>query len=392
MLFKKKYFVTLILFFIFSGCSTSTPVNNKAIANKPIVSEIEYKTIINKLSNANLVDAKYIAGKIWEDRPINARSEIMNYDEASNYCKNLTLLGSNHWTLPSSDDFIELKNELKSTKSLSAFNYSLPYNAHRYYYFTTTGDDCPFWRKGETCVEGCRIAGGNLYKGKTVPLYLTDTPLSITDKDVKGSVRCVLDINEYAKDKTIKLRQSNNIREEGTYLAYINAFKMTKNISDIKKAYSLAKTLQEKQDAEKIMVQTIPKKVFVLYNGKDATSPVKEGGVDIGFTGSAVSEKDFSKIFTLKSDFLQYGSYDVKIKFNLDITYDEQRLTSFYTSQEHKEKILIFHLNPSNNYKQTKTVSFKDVIVGMGLSTVGIKFISKKMKDIKLSYEIIGVK
>jgi len=57
----------------------------------------------------------------------------------------------------------------------------------------------------------------------------------------------------------------------------------------------------------------------------------------------------------------------------------------------HKEKIVVYHLNSMNHYKDIKNVTFKGVIVNVQGGAFGIKTYSAKMKSNKLSYEIIGV-
>ena len=315
-------------------------------------------------------------------------------DNAVKYCSNLTLLDTLGWTLPSSNDIKILRNKSNI----------FTYEAQEYSdYYQTTDKMC-----GSLGMENRNagavitniimspllvLSGANILASSEYCIYKRDSSKELTTKrSTRGNrVRCVLDVEKYKEHQSKKLQKASQLRESETFNSYLNAFKLTKDISDIKKAYALASTTEEKLQAEKLMVKILPKKIFRLYNGKEGTSVAKSSGLDIGFSGSAIAEKDFSKTFTLKSDYLQYGSYNVKVKFNFDITYNEQRMISFYTSKEHKEKIVTFNLNSKNNYSQTKTVTFNDITVGMAMSTMGIKAINKTMKDNKLSFEIMGI-
>jgi len=341
--------------FILVGCASSTqtsPTGTRA-----------------KIDLTNLLHAKYFKGSnvIWQDMSTN-NTMIVDRKSAMNYCQNLTHLGVQKWKLPSRREVRRLPSK-RDIFDHDAGRGDFPDNYHTRDTVFLSDENYHYARRG---------GDGWIYY-KIIPTYQ------------KGLVRCVLDAEEYKKHQEINLLKASRLREKKTFNGYLESFRYTKNISDIKKAYDLASTLDEKLQAERLMVKMLPKKIFKLYSGKDGSSVAKTSGLDIGFAGSAISEKDFSKIFTLKSDFLQYGDYNVRVKFNFDITYDEQRMFSFYTSKEHKEQILTFNLNAKNGYKQTKKVLFKDITVGMAASTMGIKAINKKMKDNKLSFEIIGI-
>ena len=197
---------------------------------------------------------------------------------------------------------------------------------------------------------------------------------------------CDLEILDYKK-------ALDNMRSSNTYKGSIEAFTYTHNVQDIKKAFQYAKTSQEKLYAENKLIKIMGNdKIFTIIDGKTGASNIQSKGANLlNLGGASMSGKDFSKNFALKSDFLQYGSYRVKVKFNFDAVYSVQEILGKSNQSMHKEMTVVYHLNSGNQYKDTKNINFKGVIVDVQGGAFGVKTYSAKMKKNQLSYKIIGV-
>lgn len=211
-----------------------------------------------------------------------------------------------------------------------------------------------------------------------------------------GNKKNLVGLSRENNDRSLLLKLKNRMlvlyRKEHTYESYLKAFKYSKSTQDIKQAYALASNDMEKLNAEKTMVEVIPEKVFTILDGQDGASNVQtKGGNLLNISGASISGKDFSKNYSLKSDFLQYGSYRVKVKYNFDAVYRVKQIMGRSNQSLHKDITVVYSLNTGNGYKDTKNVTFKGVIVDIQAGAFGIKTYSAKMKSNRLTYDIVGV-
>ena len=381
-----KWVLVSIFVWFFVGCASNT---NTPISSKHIQKE-------------NLEGAKYIGGKIWQDQQVN-NSKKLKVSDSVKYCQNLNLLGIQEWKLPSIDD----------VRSLGADAGKLEYLRTGTYYHTSSqickmvdlsrsssrksnGLVSTLFVPVETILGAAMTplkAAENIQSGKHCQYrYKNNNQLITSESSRSGLVRCVLDANTYSQHQSNLANKASNSRGAGTYTGYLEAFQYSKSIQDIKKAYSLANTNSQKLNAERIMVKTIPEKVFTIIDGKTGASNVQTKGANLlNISGASMSGKDFSKNFVLKSDFLQYGSYRVKVKFNFDAVYRVKQILGSSDQRMHKEMTVVYHLNSANQYRDVKNITFKGVIVNVQGGAFGVKTYSAKMKSNDLSYKIIGV-
>jgi len=383
---KKSLLLSASIILILQGCASNT---NTSINSKYIQKE-------------NLEGAKYIGGKIWQDQQVNKNKQL-KVSDAVKYCQNLNLLGIQEWKLPSIDDVRSLGSDAGRLEYLRTGTYyhtsspickmeNLSKNSSR----KNKGLVSTLFVPVET-ILGAAItplkAVENIESGKHCQYKYKNNDQLITSESARsGLVRCVLDANTYIQQQSNLANKASNSRETGTYSGYLEAFQYSKSIQDIKKAYALASTDSEKLNAERIMVKTIPEKVFTIIDGKTGAANVQTKGSNLlNISGASMSGKDFSKSFALKSDYLQYGSYRIKVKFNFDAVYSVQQILGKSDQAMHKEITVMYHLNSANHYKDVKNITFKGVIVDVQAGAFGVKTYSAKMKSNSLSYEIIGV-
>lgn len=288
----------------------------------------------------DLVGAKFVGDKIWQDQPINAKINIMNYAQAEQYCKNLKLLGIQKWTLPSKIDFKVLDDDM--TK--------LRYRAYRqhlfsfYYTNTPTVDDYVY----------------------VVDISTNKSPyFSGSKKDTKNCVRCVLNPNTY---NSINLSKAKKIAQNGNLDSYLKAFLLSGEKRYIKKAIGLAKTREEKGKIEAALYQYLGfLKVFKLINkGEILSSESKTLDTNNRLLAGMIKEKKLKYRFKVvpRKDSplkLKYNRYEITLNFNLYLTYDVATWGVVTTKKKvlHVQKKVV--LSKDNGYSSNLTVDFGNV-------------------------------
>jgi hypothetical protein len=148
------------------------------------------------LPNQKLYGAKYIQGLIWQDQAINILHNVMDANEAKNYCKNLRLLNIDSWRLPT-------LNEMKKLHS----------NVHQLRYISKNNNYL-------TSDTGC---SNNLCGTFYIDINRNKPFISTTT--YKGSVRCVSDAKQYAIQK-ISSQHSYNYLEKMYPAQYYDIIKL----------------------------------------------------------------------------------------------------------------------------------------------------------------------
>lgn len=199
-------------------------------------------------------------------------------------------------------------------------------------------------------------------------------------------------------------------RNENSFRGYFRAYKITGSKEDLMNADKSAQTDAQHEIVEKALLKKVNfEKVFNINVNSDK-SPLKEatsqGLLD---SGKKVSRNFNNKIsITLKKDSplkLKYGTYKIKIKFNLDCKYS----SNYGNMNENPELTAWFYLNSSNGYSYTNDVNFEDVVIsgtyhsiaGTTLSFLGNIFGAKtkstdfdvkySLTDANVKYEILSI-
>jgi hypothetical protein len=366
---------TLSLFLI--GCASNQPkvTNNTNIINPN-----------------NLDGAKYISGLIWQDSP-NMLTQKVKADKAMQYCQNLNLAYVKGWRLPN----------LNEVKQMAPYSNKFQYNANK-----------PFYHTNE------HMCGYNI---KTDPVELLFSPITIaletldkTQQALQGVsdqscayhinkrhqvstsvynyayVRCVLDVDKYNKAQQARNLKIQQLISQDSYDSNIELFKMTKDLDYIKKAFKKAKTRQQKLQAERLLADNMKDKLFdIIINNKKSNLNTQKAGI-LGVVSAAVlTDKDFVNRVTVKSNFLEYGTYKVKIKFILNLQYHAVMMGIGTSTSKKNVKVVTYTLSPRNNYTDTKTIRFKGVPASMKQSLMGYNAMSITLEGAKLEYQVISV-
>jgi len=309
-----------------------------------------------------LYHAKYQGNKIWQDEKINITKK-MSSSEAEEYCENLTLLDLKGWKLPTKEDVEQIEN------SINGFAF-IRQNA----YYHTSDLMCPSISKLRDpilmtlgAIAGSVFSAGAAVTGERCKYYLTSNgSVKYKGNRQNAYVKCVLNPEVYMEKQRINQKKANFFRQEHTYEGYINAFMLTKDIDDLQQAYSLAETDEQKAKIEKLLVKNIPADQLIdvtLKNQED--TKINTGKGDVLIFSYAVSQKDILIDTIVSSKQLEYGSYKVTIEYTLSIPY--KTTVTFLVTVATKEvktmiKEEIYTLNSENGYKDTKTITFSNVI------------------------------
>jgi hypothetical protein len=167
---------------------------------------------------------------------------------------------------------------------------------------------------------------------------------------------------------------------------------MTKDLDYIKKAFKKAKTRQQKLQAERLLADNMKDKLFdIIINNKKSNLNTQKAGI-LGVVSAAVlTDKDFVNRVTVKSNFLEYGTYKVKIKFILNLQYHAVMMGIGTSTSKKNVKVVTYTLSPRNNYTDTKTIRFKGVPASMKQSLMGYNAMSITLEGAKLEYQVISV-
>jgi len=371
---KLTLYMTILVgaLFYLSGCAVS---HTETVQSK-------------KVEIRNKKDVKYLGDKIWQDTRKNASGKMDMY-EASRYCENLTLLDVKGWTLPTVSDIESIKNDLNR----------LVYVKHGTYYHTadfscvSLKDTSTPFRALLNPLRSVTKGLENANNGKRCKYYVTSQNIiKYSERRGKALVRCVLDPQKYYEKEQAKEKKVQQYRKTGNYDDYLKAFETSKKIEDIEMAYKLADSYPKKKLAELIMVRTIPDKVFVISAGRTGKSNVKTNHANLfNISGASASGKDFTKTFTVSSQFLEIGDYRVTVDFILDLHY-EYTYMGFLQSEDHTKHIKkTFVLNRGNHFKDTKTVSFKGVITNLKGGALGVQTLDGGLKKAVLNYKVVSV-
>ena len=313
-----------------------------------------------------LKGAKFVGEKIWQDQPINGKKEHFTYQQAKTYCEDLSLLGINQWTLPTVNDFKILDTEFK------AFEYNAQsrsgYGYKKLYAYITS----------------------DLKNGKFRPV-IVDPPYpeeysKAMPKTYKSSVRCVLNPNTYNE---IKMKESSKAATKENFEGYLNAFVASGDKSYVKKAYTLAKTPQEKAKLEYALIQNFSLDEIFEFTGSL-----------VGNQGAGTSNSEFSKFIvrTIQSTGkavmnlrvskksnsrvpLKYGTYKVKMNIKLKLSYVSSGFGMSLGESETLSKDIWVELGPKNIYIDYQKVDFGEII--QDLRGEMLFKLSKKLKGIK---------
>lgn len=315
-----------------------------------IVDDSQYADEI--IGSQNLIGAKFLGEKIWQDQPINAKKKYMTFYQAKKYCKNLKLLGLNKWTLPTRADFKMLN--LDSEENM---------------FFYSSSD------------------------------YYVTNPSTEYDNQ-KKSVRCVLNPNIYNKyqKKFAKLLEK---KESLTNL--LNAFKASGNKIDLQKAINLAKSDKDKRKIEKNLVEYLrASKILNIQSNKEIISKdVDKMDGDLILLNTIQHNKNLKHVMrvSIKKDLpfqIKYNTYKIKIRFLLELTYKNVMKKAMFGIdyvQDRVEKIPIettFILAPKNKYTDIKTVDFGSINQG-GKSTLFIFTSENSLEKAQMEYDILSL-
>jgi hypothetical protein len=188
-------------------------------------------------------------------------------------------------------------------------------------------------------------------------------------------------------------------RDKRTCQGFLNAYKLTSSMDDLREAGKLASTKQEDIMVEQLLLKNIsPDKVFTMQqvskNSKiknlDFSYPILEN-----VSSALGTQKLINMKFKLSSKKPLRGDY--KVKVDLVITYHMKITTSntgnffgklinaaasMMPRKEVKTYSKTFDINARNNYTDTK--EFQISIIGVSMSTLGL---SARTKVIKMSYQ-----
>ena len=375
-------------------------------------------SVSEEIDMQNIKGGVYYLGLVWQDTLDNTKVSA-DLEGAVKYCRQLRLFGSDKWRLPSGKEAYWLRGQDRDFFSHIAYDT---------YYHTGSVDEtlcknagnavekstfqkayeAPFnvltsvleSARKELRSNDARTRSELLRSPKTSCRYKLSDYYNIWYKrmpiDRPSLVRCVLDEKDY-KEAYAKLQRAIAAwRKQGTYDGYLNAFRYSRNIDDIEKAFALAENDVQRRNAEEVMVETIPEKIFDITM-KDLSG--KE--VDIHTSGTSgmivdtTSRKHIRSQVTVKSTFLKYGSYDVYVKLKLRTVY---RITSrvaivsaSHLSEYVSYKTVTFRLSAQNGYKETKEIDFGK-IVAHSMTNAGIAGGSYELVDVKVRAEIAGAK
>jgi|GEM_PF-3326312 len=360
---------------MFQGCGSSP---------SPSSASASYPTPEGVLAVGNL---------LWQDQPLNAQNKSFSLKEAAEYCRRLELADVKGWRLPA----------IKEAARLLPHIDKLRYKSDGFYLSATP--ICPY--KGVKTDDPLKVLFSPLYLAaetleKSTRVLESDTSCTYALwKNQKlellqskhGRVRCVTNIERFNEAQRKKAEKIAALEATHTYDAYIELYRMTHDLRYIKQAYAVADTMEKKIKAERLLVEQMKEKIFDIIGGKDGPSKLTTQKANVlgVIAGGALTDKDFVKSFTVKSDFLEYGTYRVKIKFILKLHYDAVMFGIGTSTTETESQIVTFTLSPKNRFRQTKTVRFKRVPASMQESVGGIGAVRIELKNAELMYEVVGV-
>lgn len=369
-----KWVIAIGVIFYIQGCASNSPT----VASKDIKIE-------------NLYGAQYIGGKIWEDTTKN-KYKKMNLSNAVEYCSHLNVLDTKGWVLPTIDD---VENMQKDRKKLT--------NVKEYEYYHSSDLMCASMKNVRDpialllgSVGAAVISASSVSSGERCKYYIKSNGTIEYKANTKNAlVRCVLDPDKYKKQNAIKQNHAKKYRNKNTYEDYLQAFKISKDIQDAKKAYALADSRAKKLQVEKYLVKNVPddKLVDVTITGKGDSKVSSSRGDALKIISYAGSKKNISIKTRVSSDFLQYGKYKVTVEFTVKIPY---KTTVKYfitaTSKETRtgEKRETYILSGKNHYTARKTVSFNNIMVSTKMSIGSIEIMEGTTITAKI-IEVVGV-
>lgn len=207
-------------------------------------------------------------------------------------------------------------------------------------------------------------------------------------------------LEQIAYEKKLeKEREIQQERDKRTCQGYLNAYKLTSDMNDLREAGRLAKTKQEDIMVEHALLNNIsPEKIFTMQE-VSKNSKVKD--IDFSYpiiekvTAASSTQKLINMKFKLFSKKPLKGNY--KVKVDLVITYYMKVTTSntgsffgklvnaaaaMMPKKEIKTYSKTFDINAENNFSDTK--EFQVSIVGVSMSALGL---SACTEVIKMSYQ-----
>lgn len=366
---------------------------SEVIANaEKIEREEHYKKIysMKPIGSVNFKDAKYINGVIWEDTPFNAQAEV-DYMTCEEHCKNLELLGVQGWQIPSIKDYKRIIEDGYKKLDYKKIQYSM---RHNFEYWTR--DNC-----------GEFVGLGNTYGPDSCAYDVTFDPTMVTKISTWNKAwkdwhlcRCALYVDVYNNAKRGKIQALDNSVKGFSY--YLKKFYLTDDVQLLKKAESLAKTRKEKAEVEKAYINFIGDywKVFKVYSNNQTSAKNKIKESKLLYSVSIADYRKSRYKVTLKQNpkspiRLKYGSYNIPVEIVLKVTYqDISGIGSFSVSKNRTEsirKVVTFHLNRQNGYKDTKNIDFGSLQIAEKGHLAFIKT-GTKIIDAHLEYKIKEIK
>jgi len=278
------------------------------------------------IGTQNLDGAKYIAGKIWQDQYFNGSDRPYNYGS----CDKLSLLGVTGWRLPSESEKLKYKKDKRRLDNSHFAN------------------------------------------------------------------RCVLSTYKYNKHAK---KQEAKYVNENTLEGYINAFMAAGDDRNIRKAYSLATT-----DNDLVKVETALVKYFgvrdlfslkgslVSKKGAEANRGEIDASLLLNMISSSGNAELNYQVFPNPTSTvpLKYGSYKVRLKLELILTYQTTALGFSTTDTEFKEKTFVVSLSPKDNWKASGTVDFGEILQG-GKGAILSFNVEKKLISITPIFDLISI-
>ncbi len=322
------------------------------------------------VGDPHLKGAKFVGDTIWEDEPVNAKREYITYYQAKQYCNNLKLLGIKRWQLPSKIDFKVLDTDM----------YKLRYRAFAPRYFSW------YFTRDEYNDE--KVYAADISTNKTP--YIT-----VTKKNNKNSVRCVLNPNVYNK---LRLKQAKTVASKGKLEDYIKAFLLSGEKEYIKNALKLAKNRKDKAKIEAALFKYLGFfKVFdLIKNGEVISDKEEDFDTNSAILAAMQKSKDLKYRFKIAPKRnaplkLKYNSYKIVFDFVLGLKYDVVTmgigLSQKKTLYIKKEVVL----SPANGYKADFVVDFGQVKQAAKARFLIINQ-SKKLKNIILRFSVESIK
>lgn len=206
----------------------------------------------------------------------------------------------------------------------------------------------------------------------------------------------IADKFEIKKHDFVEQRKVDLFRAVDSFDGYIKAFELTKSKNDVKHAYRLAKTLDQKKELEALLVSQIePSRMFDVKMTGMVMDDHEKAGTNLIVLGSDVRAlKNLVinyKIIQKKNSpiSLKYGQYRVTVQ---GILSGQVRMTMnvFITKVTEVKEVKDIELDtvllsPNTNWKAGGQLHYSEVIQSVQSHILGVKLVDINVSDFRLS-------